>query len=29
MKGLRVKPQAIPVATPIFSVFAASQVAWV
>jgi len=29
MKGLRVKAQAIPVATPILSVCAASQVAWV
>jgi len=29
MKGLRVKAQAIPVATPILSVVAASQVAWV
>ena len=29
MKALRVKAQAIPVATPTLSVFAASQVAWV
>ena len=29
MKALRVKAQAIPVATPTFSVLAASQVAWV
>ena len=29
MNGLRVKAQAIPVATPILSVCAASQVAWV
>ena len=29
MKALRVKAQAIPVPTPTFSVFAASQVAWV
>jgi hypothetical protein len=29
MKALRVKAQAMPVPTPTFSVFAASQVAWV